>query len=237
MSSKSKTAITRITRRDMKISGLSELGIHVLFDESDIMKASAIIIGPKNTPYENGIMYFSIQFPSDYPFSPPQIQYVSTSKLRIHPNLYVGQSHHNFRGKVCLSIINTWSGPKWSTAMDLSSVLITIQSLLCDKAVTHEPGYEKSSSKMIEIYNDIVQYDTFRHLILCNRVPFDQSFSGFNEVIQKHLSESRDDIIKRLDRCCKKYPKKTILSLKLFGISIEMDYKSLRMKFDLKKTP
>lgn len=230
MSSRVKTAITRITRRDMKITGLSELGIHLLFDESDIMKASAIIIGPKDTPYENGILYFSIQFPVDYPFSPPQIYYISTSKLRIHPNLYIGKSHHNFRGKVCLSIINTWSGPKWSTAMDIGGVLISIQSLLCDKALTHEPGYEKSPKEIIETYNDIIQYDTFRHLILCNRIPFNQSFFGFNEIIQKHLSESRDDILKRLTKCYQKYPEKTLVLMKVYGLSVDIDYASLKDK-------
>ena len=126
--SSNKSAIARITRRDMKCSGLSDLGIHVIFDESNIMKASAMIIGPKDTPYENGILFFSVQFPNDYPFSPPQVYYISTSRFRIHPNLYVGKSHNNFKGKVCLSIINTWSGPKWTTTMDLSSILISIQS-------------------------------------------------------------------------------------------------------------
>ena len=230
MSSK-KTALTRITRRDMKaIPELSELGIHVLFDESDVMKASVIIIGPKDTPYENGIMYFSVQFPVDYPFSPPQIHYVSTSRLRIHPNLYVGKSHVNFRGKVCLSIINTWSGPKWVTTMDLRCVLLSIQSLLCNKAITHEPGYDKSHPKVIETYNDIIQYETFRHLILLNRVPFDKSFQGFKETIQTHLGNSREDILKRLDGACQKYPHKTVLFLKLYGISLSMDYPSLRKK-------
>ena len=85
---------------------LSELGIHIQFDEEDIMKASAIIIGPKDTPYENGILYFIIEFPRNYPFSPPKIGYLSHSRYRIHPNLYVGKSHANFVGKVCLSAIN-----------------------------------------------------------------------------------------------------------------------------------
>ena len=231
MSSRMKTAITRITRRDMKSSAeLSELGIHVLFDESDIMKATAIIIGPKDTPYENGILYFSIQFPVDYPFSPPQIYYLSTSKLRIHPNLYVGKSHNDFRGKVCLSIINTWSGPKWTTAMDLGSILISLQSLMCNKAITHEPGYEKSSVATIEMYNDIVQYDTFRHLILRNRIPFNQSFSGFTEIIQKHLSESKDEVLKKIDLACQKYPIPKVISLKIYNISVSINYPELRSK-------
>ena len=59
----SKDAMKRIMNKDMKEihkMNLSELGIHIQFDEEDIMKASAIIIGPKDTPYENGIFYFVI---------------------------------------------------------------------------------------------------------------------------------------------------------------------------------
>ena len=33
-------------------------------------------------------------------------------------------------GKVCLSILGTWSGPSWTHTMDITIVLLTIQSLL-----------------------------------------------------------------------------------------------------------
>ena len=219
--SSSKSAIARITRRDMKCTGLSDLGIHVIFDESNIMMASAMIIGSKDTPYEDGILFFSIQFPNDYPFSPPQVHYISTSRFRIHPNLYVGKSHNNFKGKVCLSIINTWSGPKWATTMDLSSILISIQSLLCNQPITHEPGYEKSSSISIGIFNDIVQYDTFRQLIHLHREPTGD-FSGFKDIINQHLSASKDTILEKATLFHKKYPRPVSLHLKLYHISMNV---------------
>ena len=86
----SKDAIKRIVNKDMKEiqkMNLSELGIHIEFNEENMMKATAIIIGPKDTPYENGILYFLIEFPTNYPFSPPKIGYLSSSRYRIHPNL------------------------------------------------------------------------------------------------------------------------------------------------------
>jgi len=205
----------------MKCTGLSDLGIHVIFDESNIMRASAMIIGPKDTPYEDGILFFSIQFPNDYPFSPPQVYYISTSRIRVHPNLYVGKSHNNFQGKVCLSIINTWSGPKWTTTMDISSILISIQSLLCDKPLTHEPGYEKAPPDTIGIYNDIVQYDTFRQLIHINREPTGD-FEGFKDIIKHHLSVAKPAIIEKTKLYHKKYPKPVSLILKLYNISLNV---------------
>ena len=96
----------------------------------DLYNWEATIIGPKDTPYENGILYFIIEFPHNYPYSPPKVGYLSHSRYRIHPNLYVGRSQDNFLGKVCLSIINTWAGPKWTTIMHVGSVMVSIQSLL-----------------------------------------------------------------------------------------------------------
>jgi len=37
----------------------------------------------------------------------------------------------------------TWSGPAWSPAQSLSSVLISIQSLLNEKPYHNEPGFEQ----------------------------------------------------------------------------------------------
>ena len=141
----SSNAIKRILNRDMKElskMNLESMGIYIEFDEDNILNAKSIIIGPKNTPYENGILTFIIEFPKDYPFSPPKISYVSKSRNRIHPNLYVGRSKDNYLGKVCLSIINTWSGPKWTSVMHIGSVLLSIQSLLNENPLQNEPGFE-----------------------------------------------------------------------------------------------
>ena len=47
-------------------------GIHYFHDESNFQKGYAIIFGPKDTLYENGIYFFDFNFPDDYPFSPPK---------------------------------------------------------------------------------------------------------------------------------------------------------------------
>lgn len=191
----SKQALLRITKRDMNhVQSLQESGIYVIFDESDIMQATALILGPRDTPYAYGALYFRIRFPNDYPFSPPHVSYISTSRLRIHPNLYVGKSHNHFEGKVCLSIINTWSGPRWTTTMDLSTVLLSIQSILTHNPIKHEPGYERAKPKVVDAYNHIVTYDTFRQLIIKNSVPFDETFQGFDIVLKKHFKENAENI-------------------------------------------
>ena len=97
------------------ISDISEISsdydpkIHIWYDEENITKIRALIIGPEGTPYEDGFFYFTIDIPESYPFHHPSAKFETINhKIRFNPNLYEG-------GKVCLSIIGTWNGPKWSS--------------------------------------------------------------------------------------------------------------------------
>ena len=226
----SKDAVKRIVNKDMKQiekMNLSELGIHVNFNEENILKATAIIIGPEGTPYENGILYFIIEFPNNYPFSPPKVGYLSHSRYRVHPNLYVGRSHDNYIGKVCISAINTWSGPKWTTVMDIGSVLLSIQSLLNNNPLHNEPGFENEKGERNDTYNQMVEYDTYNHLIKNNGFKLHPLFIPFEDVISKHLKNQKDNILKNLEILCKKYPKPIKASINVYNLMMIMDYKNL----------
>jgi len=227
----SKEAIKRIMNKDMKEihkMNLSELGIHIDFCEEDMMKAVAIIIGPKDTPYENGILYFLIEFPTNYPFSPPKLGYISSSRYRIHPNLYVGKSQDNFVGKVCLSAINTWSGPKWTTVMHIGSVLLSIQSILCNNPLHNEPGFENEVGQRNDYYNMIVEYDTYNHLIRKNGFEIHPIFIPLKDIIEKHLKEEHNNIMENLDKLCVKYPKPSKITLNIYNITMSINYHQLK---------
>ena len=227
----SKDAIKRIMNKDMKEihkMNLSELGIHVIFNEEDIMKAYAIIIGPKDTPYENGILYFVIEFPRNYPFSPPKIGYLSHSRYRIHPNLYVGKSHDNFVGKVCLSTINTWSGPKWTTVMHIGSVLLSIQSLLGNDPLHNEPGFEKEVGERNDLYNLVVEYDNYNHLIKKNAFEIHPMFLPFDDIIKNHLRKEKKNILEKLNSLAKKHSKPAKISLNIYNIMMSINYPKLK---------
>jgi ubiquitin-conjugating enzyme E2 O len=226
-----KEALKRIMNKDMKEirkMELSELGIHIHFNEENMMKAVAIIVGPKDTPYENGILYFLIEFPTNYPFSPPKVGYLSHSRYRIHPNLYVGRSHDNHIGKVCLSAINTWSGPKWTTVMHIGSILLSIQSLLCNNPLHNEPGFEKEVGEKNDLYNLVVEYDNYNHLIRKNGFEIHPMFNTFDEIIKNHLKKEKDRIIERLDDLGKKHPKPAKISLNIYNIMMPINYPQLR---------
>ena len=77
---------------------------------------SFVIVGPLDTPYHNGIFEFHLMFPSDYPNSPPKVLLETTGNgtVRFNPNLYNS-------GKVCLSLLGTWSGDESESWSPLSN--------------------------------------------------------------------------------------------------------------------
>ena len=84
----------------------------------DIFKWGGCIFGPEDTPFHGGVFKLSIQFPVDYPFRAPHIKFIT--KI-YHPNI-------NSSGLICLDILKD----KWSPALTISKVLLSITSLLSD---------------------------------------------------------------------------------------------------------
>lgn len=82
-----------------------------------------MIKGPVRTPYEDGLFFFDVQLPNDYPTTPPSVHYISYCCDRLNPNLYED-------GKVCVSLLGTWAGKgteMWTSKSSLLQVLISIQ--------------------------------------------------------------------------------------------------------------
>mmetsp|Transcript_17627 Transcript_17627/g.50173 ORF Transcript_17627/g.50173 Transcript_17627/m.50173 type:complete len:313 (-) Transcript_17627:159-1097(-) len=145
----------RITRERQKLeqdrSELESCGIYTHWSD-EVHKATAMIIGPEGTPYEHGFYFFDIQFPDNYPVQPPHVDFkTGDGRVRFNPNLYV-------EGKVCLSILGTWSGPSWTSSCTLRTVLVSIQSLLNEHPIQNEPGHEKESGKDDKLYSEIIRY-------------------------------------------------------------------------------
>lgn len=84
----------------------------------DMYHWQATIMGPTDSPYSGGVFLVNIQFPPDYPFKPPKVQF----KTKVfHPNV-------NSMGNICLDILKE----QWSPALTISKVLLSICSLLTD---------------------------------------------------------------------------------------------------------
>lgn len=141
----------RMVRLAREMAGLQSLlpvnrssSILVRVDENKLTLWRALIFGPDDTPYSGGCFLFDIYFPPMYPNASPKVLIRTTGggKVRFNPNLYAC-------GKVCLSLLGTWSGGAGET-WDASTstcfqVLVSIQSLiLVPDPYFNEPGYEDS---------------------------------------------------------------------------------------------
>ena len=128
---------------------LTDNGIYYSHDETDMLKGYAMIVGPADTPYFGGFYFFEFNYPDDYPFSPPKVIFKTNDGLtRYNPNLYKC-------GKVCVSILNTWSGDKWSSCQTINSILLTLCSLLNESPLENEPGQSKNSRDFVPYQKSI----------------------------------------------------------------------------------
>lgn len=171
---------------------LSSQGIWYSMDETNLTRGKALIRGPAGTPYEGSLLVFSVQFPSDYPFSPPKVLFLtSDGETRFHPNLYV-------EGKVCLSILGTYPGPSWSGSQSLSSVLLSVLGLLDSNPLAHEPAYERGTLAETKHrdYADWVEYkvvaSSLRSISTFERNPGESPWRDFEESVQEQLPSLKE---------------------------------------------
>ena len=75
-------------------------------------------MGPEDSPFSGGVFFLNIHFPTDYPFKPAKFQF--TTRI-YHPNI-------NQNGTICLDILKD----KWSPALTVTKVLLSISSMLMD---------------------------------------------------------------------------------------------------------
>ncbi len=77
------------------------------------MQRNAVIIGPADTPFEDGTFRLVMHFEEQYPNKPPSVKFISQM---FHPNVYA-------TGELCLDILQN----RWSPTYDVAAVLTSIQ--------------------------------------------------------------------------------------------------------------
>jgi len=196
-----KKTVLRIAQELSSLAATSTLpcslssSIFVRSDDSQITFLKAIITGPSGTPYMGGIFEFDIVFPNNYPSVPPKVTFKTTGggSVRFNPNLYNC-------GKVCLSLLGTWSGEPWKpNSSTILQVLVSLQSLvLVAEPFFNEPGYSDRIGMERESrnYNQNVFTNNLKYAILGQlRSPPD----GFADVVKSHFYYKRDSLMKEMD--------------------------------------
>jgi ubiquitin-conjugating enzyme E2 A len=77
------------------------------------LRRNAVIIGPADTPFEDGTFRLVMHFEEAYPNKPPGVKFISQM---FHPNVYG-------TGELCLDILQN----RWSPTYDVAAILTSIQ--------------------------------------------------------------------------------------------------------------
>jgi len=215
-----KASLKRIINKDIKtIPDLIKNNIYLEFNEENMLTAKALIIGPEDTIYSGGLYFFNIEFPKDYPHVPPIITYKSSSNIRIHPNIYVN-------GKVCLSVLGTWKGPPWTSSMDISCILLSLQSLLNNSPLVNEPGFENYTGNISIDYKIIVEYENIKTNFYKNTVNIPDGFVLFQNIVLSNYIKNKDRILKKLEDL-KKEKDNFELIMSIYRIKIRIEYNKI----------
>eukprot|EP00761_Pharyngomonas_kirbyi_P013360 gb/GECH01013388.1/.p1 GENE.gb/GECH01013388.1/~~gb/GECH01013388.1/.p1 ORF type:complete len:152 (+),score=38.08 gb/GECH01013388.1/:1-456(+) len=91
-------------------------GIQATPHEDNLRHFTVTIDGPTGSPYEGGVFKLELFLPEQYPMSPPKVRFLT--KI-YHPNI-------DRLGRICLDILKN----KWSPALQVRTVLLSIQALL-----------------------------------------------------------------------------------------------------------
>jgi ubiquitin-conjugating enzyme E2 Z len=233
----SKDAIKRLLKDigEMIKTPLNDQGIYYKHSETDILEGWALIIGPKDSLYRDGYYFFKFEFPTDYPHAPPLLHYYTNDGItRFHPNFYKG-------GKVCIDILNTWRGEKWSGCQTISSVLLTLVSIMDNEPILNEPGITKKNPDFFN-YHNLVEYRNYSFAIyelvysiehFRKYIPIKEKEHSdyFYSVMKAHYILNKDSIMKKLqeNKELALHPENVHSSLYLFGFKI--DYANLILLF------
>ena len=179
----------------------SSNSIFVRVDKNNMDYMRVLIFGSEGTPYSNGAFIFDVFFDNNYPNFPPKVLIVTTGNgtVRFNPNLYSN-------GKVCLSLLGTWSGvstENWDKKVStLNQIFISIQSIIMSEYVLfNEPGYENQMNSTKgeednEGYSNIIRFNNIKYAMI---EQIKHPTKGFEDVILTHFYLKKEKIIKEIN--------------------------------------
>ena len=106
----------RILKETQRLASEPVVGIYAEPNEKNFRHFFVKIAGPSDSPFEGGLFDCELFLPEEYPMVPPKVLF--RTKI-YHPNI-------DKLGRICLDILKN----KWSPALQIRSVLLSIQALM-----------------------------------------------------------------------------------------------------------
>ncbi|KAK9150120.1 hypothetical protein Syun_008429 [Stephania yunnanensis] len=157
----------------------------------DLLRAA--IVGAPGTPYHDGLFFFDIFLPPDYPQEPPSVHYHSGG-LRLNPNLYES-------GRVCLSLLNTWTGTSTETwnpgSSTILQVLVSLQALVLNaKPYFNEAGFDSQMGRA-DAEKNSTTYNENAFILSCQTMLYHlrKPPKNFEGIIEEHFHRRAQSIL------------------------------------------
>ena len=80
---------------------LIQIGCNFGLENDDIYNWRVTMVGPRDTPYENGLFTITVKFPQDYPTHGPEFKF----KNKIY---HLNVDFKNDFGHICINSLNEW---------------------------------------------------------------------------------------------------------------------------------
>ena len=225
-----KETISRLLRdvKNIMKNPLTENGIYYIHDDEDMLKGYALIVGPSETPYFGGNYLFEINYPSNYPHSPPSVKYCTNGEnIRFNPNLYTS-------GKVCISILNTWRGEQWTSCQTITTLLLNLCTLLCKDPLLNEPGILKTHNDF-DSYTKIIHYKNIDIAILKmlnkNSEVYPVKFDIFHSIMRENFVKNSSVILADLEKLALEQPNSIKIYTSLYNMNVIINYSKLLSSF------
>mmetsp|Transcript_11152 Transcript_11152/g.24612 ORF Transcript_11152/g.24612 Transcript_11152/m.24612 type:complete len:152 (+) Transcript_11152:118-573(+) len=106
----------RIEKETEKLAAEPPPGVDAKPDKDNYRYFHIAMSGPEGTPYQGGVYRLELFLPEGYPMEPPKVRFLT--KI-YHPNI-------DKLGRICLDVLKD----KWSPALQIRTVLLSIQALL-----------------------------------------------------------------------------------------------------------
>ncbi|CAN6485144.1 unnamed protein product [Victoria cruziana] len=169
--------------------------VRVYEERMDLLRS--VIVGAYGTPYQDGLFFFDFYLPQEYPLVPPLAHYHSGG-LRINPNLYEN-------GRVCLSLLNTWTGKEnevWDpSSSSILQVLVSLQGLVLNsKPYFNEAGYDRQVGTA-EGEKNSLSYNENSFLLSCKSMLYvlRRPPKNFEALVNGHFQKRGFYILKACD--------------------------------------
>nr|VDD02435.1 unnamed protein product [Brassica rapa] len=123
----------RIIKETQRLLSEPAPGISASPSEENMRYFNVMVLGPSQSPYEGGVFKLELFLPEEYPMAAPKVSCFLRSgssndndleQVRFLTKIY----HPNIDklGRICLDILKD----KWSPALQIRTVLLSIQALL-----------------------------------------------------------------------------------------------------------